>query len=583
MSQFKAGEATVEITGDDKGLKRAEGRIGRTMKKIGSAMSSAALLGGAAFAGLSVWAIKLASDAEETTAKFDELFQSASAGAKEELAEFGKAAGRNHFELEKMASDIGALVAPMGFSRKEAADMSVKFTKLASDLASFNNIAESDALTALRSGIVGEAEPLRRLGVQLSAARIEQQAFTMGLIQHKKELNPVIKAQAAYEIIMQDTTIAQGDAIRTQGSFANQMRRFTGQIAELTTAFGTALLPIATKVLGFLTEKLGKLQERLGPGGLQQKVLEWAIVASEAFDAVRNTVHNVGEFIGNTLSNIWLVGKQVFENIEVFVGNVAEVGLKKSFDLIKEAWAAMWREMLVKALAILEQVKEATARKIIEATSSDEISEGDKKTIAMMRRLGNEEGARKFEANAESEKVRRLRIFDAEIEANAKRRAADILGAEKATDTAMVDMKEALLKGTRPIETFPAEFKDVWETSKVTGMLKDALGEVVKAGGGKGGGLKAEDTVRAESAAAAAKKVATKGASFAGLTDVFRSIQSKAFGSGDVPKKQLAVAKEQVKLTAREILEINGLKGPLVTMGDVLARMEPKLPTPAVG
>src|SRR5690606_35307674 len=121
--------------------------------------------------------IKLASDAEETASKFDTVFGSAAAQARRELNEFASLVSRSRFELQTFASDIGALVQPMGFSREAAANMSVQLTKLATDLSSFFNIAESDALTALRSGLVGETEPLRRLGVQLNAVRIEQEAF----------------------------------------------------------------------------------------------------------------------------------------------------------------------------------------------------------------------------------------------------------------------------------------------------------------------------------------------------------------------------------------------------------------------
>ena len=79
------------------------------------------------------------------------------------------------------AGTFGNMLVPMGLGRKEAAGMSTRMVNLAGDMASFNNASPEETLEALRAGISGETEPLRRFGVRLSQARIEEQAMRMGL------------------------------------------------------------------------------------------------------------------------------------------------------------------------------------------------------------------------------------------------------------------------------------------------------------------------------------------------------------------------------------------------------------------
>lgn len=252
MSRFSAGEAVVHLTGDaggPNGLQNVSGRVRQSLDRLSRKMRRVALVGTAAFAGLSGWAIKLASDATETANVFDEVFGKAADSARQQLDQFGEAAGRNRFELRRMASQLGALLGPMGFTDDEAAALSVRLTKLATDLSSFFNVAEDEALTALRAAIVGEFEPLRRLGVQLSAARIEQEALNRGFADSKDEIDRLAKTQATLAVIMEQTSQAQNDAIDTADSFANQSRRLRDEIKEAATEIGMELLPSVTRFI----------------------------------------------------------------------------------------------------------------------------------------------------------------------------------------------------------------------------------------------------------------------------------------------------------------------------------------------
>ncbi len=184
---------------------------------------------------------RVAAEAEEIASKFGFVFGEEAGAVTSNLERFADAAGRSSIRLRGMAADIGALIGPMLGSNRATAALSSSFTKLATDLSSFFDIAESDALTALRSGLVGEAEPLRRVGVQLNAAKIEQEAFNLGLIESRKELDATRKTLAIYSIVMRETAQAQGDAIRTSQSFTNQTRRLKAEVFELQAIFGQEL------------------------------------------------------------------------------------------------------------------------------------------------------------------------------------------------------------------------------------------------------------------------------------------------------------------------------------------------------
>jgi hypothetical protein len=175
------------------------------------------------------------------------------------------ALGQSRQQALEAAGTFGNLFQAFGISRDAATDMSTSLVELAADLASFNNTSVDDALLALRSGLSGETEPLRRFGVSLSDVRLKETALRLGLIKTTKTaLTPAIKAQAAYALILQDTKLAQGDFARTSSGLANQQRILRAQLQDTAATIGTALLPTVTKLVGqfstFLTEHQGDIQ-----------------------------------------------------------------------------------------------------------------------------------------------------------------------------------------------------------------------------------------------------------------------------------------------------------------------------------
>lgn len=279
----QAGSLFWRITVDNRRFRGALSAARKSAMALGDTVTAVARQVRFAFIGMAAGfglAVKQAADAEEAASKFGFVFKDQAEDAGAALDEFAKRSNRSRYELRAMAGDLQALIGPMGGTIEESSRMSVEMAKLATDLSSFFNVSESDALTALRAGIVGEAEPLRRLGVQINAVKVEQEALAQGWIKSKDDLTPLIRTQAIYNIVMRETAQAQGDAERTAGSFTNQMRGLWAAIKDLS-------IDAASPFLGVLGDLIGMLREMLPSS---ERAREASERFAAAFDEARPTI-----------------------------------------------------------------------------------------------------------------------------------------------------------------------------------------------------------------------------------------------------------------------------------------------------
>lgn len=173
---------------------------------------------------------------------------------------------------------FGNLFRAIGLGTGPAAQMSTRLVTLGSDLASFNDVDPTVALNALRSGLVGETEPLRNFGVNMNDATLKVEALKLGLISSTSEaMSPAIKAQAAYALILAQTTTAQGDFARTSDSLANRQRQLAANMENLRATLGEALLPAMTAATGGMNSFLGVITGL--PGPVQQVGTGLAVLA----------------------------------------------------------------------------------------------------------------------------------------------------------------------------------------------------------------------------------------------------------------------------------------------------------------
>jgi hypothetical protein len=263
--------------------------VGQALKNLVPSFRTMAIAGTAAAGAVAAASFKLvqqASNLEESQSKVNTVFGNSAFiidnFAKTSAASFGIT---KQAALEASGT-FGNLIQAFGIGEGQAANMSITLVQLAADLASFNNTPIEEAIIALRSGLSGEAEPLKRFGVAINDTRLKQEAFNMGLYDGKGALDITAKTQAAYALILKDTNLAQGDFSRTSEGFANQMRILQASLSDAATEVGLVLLPYFKEFVGFINDRIvpaiTAFAENLDEKGLGRS-FEFAIAAMGDF------------------------------------------------------------------------------------------------------------------------------------------------------------------------------------------------------------------------------------------------------------------------------------------------------------
>lgn len=153
------------------------------------------------------------------------------------------------------------LIDGFGVATDRAALMSQQLTQLGYDISSFYNISVEDAMQKLQSGISGELEPVRRLGYDLSKARLEAAALSLGITKAYDSMTQAEKAQLRYYELMTQITQVQGDMARTLEAPANQLRILNAQLHMAARALGQIFIPALNAVLPYIIAVLKVTRE----------------------------------------------------------------------------------------------------------------------------------------------------------------------------------------------------------------------------------------------------------------------------------------------------------------------------------
>jgi len=200
--------------------------------------------------------IDAASNLEESQSKVNVVFGDSSKAVTDFASTAAKSMGISKQAALEATGTYGNLLQAFGVAQPKAVEMSTTLVQLAGDLASFNNTSVEDAIQALRSGLSGETEPLKRFGVAINDVRLKQEAMNLGLYNGKGNLDINAKTQAAYALILKDTSLAQGDYARTSDGVANTQKTLKAQFDDLKATLGTALIPVYKSLLGVVQNSI---------------------------------------------------------------------------------------------------------------------------------------------------------------------------------------------------------------------------------------------------------------------------------------------------------------------------------------
>ena len=279
------GQVVFEIKGDSRGvdqtIKQVTSNIQNESKKWDKAAAQSADSMGDSFVSMAKniaaalaaskvvntlvsWgkaAVEAASDLEEVQNVVDVTFGD---GAKQ-IEVWAKSAGKNfgltETQAKKFTSTIGAMMKSSGIAGDKIIGMSTDLAGLAADMASFYNLDFETAFQKIRSGISGETEPLKQLGINMSVANLEAYALSKGITTAFNSMTQGEQTMLRYQYMMQATADAQGDFSRTADGFANASRRVESAVESINTKIGQVFLPVIGDAMSGLAEFLEKVTE----------------------------------------------------------------------------------------------------------------------------------------------------------------------------------------------------------------------------------------------------------------------------------------------------------------------------------
>lgn len=200
--------------------------------------------------------IGLASDLVETQNVVDVTFEDSASTINKWAREALNAYGITETKAKQYSSTLGAMLKSMGIADDQVLQMSMDMAGLAADMASFYNLDHDTAFEKIRSGISGENEPLKALGINMSVANLNAFALEKGMNKAFDKMSQAEQATLRYHYLLEATKDAQGDFARTGDSFSNEMRKLQTNLDRIKTEFGKGLLGVVTPAISLLNNVL---------------------------------------------------------------------------------------------------------------------------------------------------------------------------------------------------------------------------------------------------------------------------------------------------------------------------------------
>jgi hypothetical protein len=244
--------------------------------------------------GVAADSVKLASDLYEVQNVVDTTFGQSSNQINAWSQTALKAYGLSELQAKQFTGTMGAMMKSSGVSGDALIKMSENLTGLAGDLASFRNLSPEEAFQKIQSGISGETEPLKQIGINMSVANMEAFAMSKGIKTSYQNMDQASQVALRYNYLLSVTKDAQGDFAKTAGGFANQTRLLHTNLAQLSAKMAQNLLPVLAKG----EQKMNAFLEKFTAGPQIGKI-------SSFIGNVGANIYGLAQKIGPSLGNIF--------------------------------------------------------------------------------------------------------------------------------------------------------------------------------------------------------------------------------------------------------------------------------------
>ncbi|WP_337177657.1 hypothetical protein [Paludisphaera sp.] len=269
------------------------------------AIGKVAAVVGVVTVALGVKAASSAARLEETYNKVRQTFGDHADGMLEESRKMSAAFGVMEREFLDGSTAIGSMLKGMGYAQDDAARLGTNLAKLAADSRAFRDVDLETALQKIRSGLSGEAEPLKEWGILIDENTVKAYAYQAGIAAVGSELTAAQKVQARMALITQGLADDMGALSREATGPAAQMAEFWGRVRSLTDAVGSTLAPIVGRALESINAWLLVLTDSWGP--LSSAAVEFWTWLTEA----------VSGFVTGAGGGLLGWGKSVFDFFEM--------------------------------------------------------------------------------------------------------------------------------------------------------------------------------------------------------------------------------------------------------------------------
>lgn len=255
----------IQVEANTRDLDTLKRKLGDTQKKaksfrleMGSMRQALGALAGVAGLGLAAKKMfEFGSAVDETASKFRTVFGPASNEMQQFVDEFSRLAGLTTEEAQEITATTGAIVQGMGIAQEASAEFAEEVVRLSADLASFNNIPIAETSRAIQSGITGETESLKRLGIVIRQESVAKRAFEQTGKTLVSQLTQEERAIATLSLITSQAGVALGDLARTEESAANMAVRVKRDFRQLRDDISSAFLPILVQLVEGLEDNEG--------------------------------------------------------------------------------------------------------------------------------------------------------------------------------------------------------------------------------------------------------------------------------------------------------------------------------------
>ena len=236
-------------------------------------------------------AVSAASDLGESINAVNVTFGEASAGILALGENAATAVGLSQREFNAFAVQFSGFTQQIAGAGGDIAAVTDDLTTRIADFASVMNMDVPEAAQVFQSALAGETEPIRRFGIDMSAAAVEAHALATGLVSSKSEMTEAIKVQARYSLLMQSTNKVAGDFANTSDSLANQQRILAAEMDDAKATIGQAMIPALEGLMNVvipLVEAFSAL-----PEGMQQVIAVGAL-ATVGFASLSKSIQGLG-------------------------------------------------------------------------------------------------------------------------------------------------------------------------------------------------------------------------------------------------------------------------------------------------